>query len=335
LGKEYIKAVIYTTTQGAEALESVLLSQGIDGCLVEDPEDIRYIAEASACRGYDLTEIPPSPDPSNQETRVTFWLENDRPGKGKLHETRLALMKLKGDEQYGLFGPDADFGRLWLDSEIVIDDWKDKYKETFHQFSPCEGVEVLPPWEVETSVGAAPDSGRTDAIRIVIDPGMAFGTGSHETTSMCLARLKALLKPGGQALDAGTGSAILAIAAALLGAGRVTAVEIDEDAACSAAGNIEANGVSDRVDLIVGDISAAGVLPEGARYDLIMANLSCALLEKLLPAFKRLLKDDGAMILSGLLDAQEERALDALEGESLRAADTVKAGEWLMLEVRK
>ena len=333
MGKEYIKAEIYTTTQGAEALAAVLLSFGIEGCSIDDPADWEYIQEVKSEGGFDLTEIFPDRASGRSETCVTFWLENDETSADKIHDLRIELMKLKSDEQYGLFGEGVDFGRLWLNTQIVKDDWRNKYKETFRTFSPCEGFVVVPPWEVK-ACSANETNGAAGSIQIVIDPGMAFGTGSHETTTMCLSRLKVLIKPGIRVLDAGTGSAILAIAAALLGAGHVDAIEIDTDAAASAAGNIVANDVPDKVSLIIGDAMASGVLPDSVRYDLIMANLSCSLLEKLLPEFKRILKVDGAMILSGLLDAQEDRALDALENEGLKATDIVKAGEWLMMEVR-
>ena len=136
-------------------------------------------------------------------------------------------------------------------------------------------------------------------------------------------------------LDAGTGSGILAIAAALLGAASVTAVEIDAYAAESAARNIEANGAREKVSLIIGNVAEKGVLSAETCFDLITANLTCSLLEALLPVFRSALKDEGTMILSGLLDSQEDRAVKALRNEGLRPAHVVKNGEWLMIEVRK
>jgi len=291
----------------------------------------------------------------NGEVRLTFWLEKG--DEAKLQELRVALLKLKSDELYGVYGDGADFGRLWLDTETVTDDWKDKYKESFHEFSPCEGVVVAPPWENVGRINGADGNkdfdcgggnkdfdgagrnkdfdGADEPLRIVIDPGMAFGTGSHETTAMCLSKLKSLIKHGDTMLDAGTGSGILSIAAALLGASCVHAVEVDKDAAESAARNIETNSVQETVELIVGDVAETGTLPVDMLYDLITANLSCSLLESLFPVFKRTLKEDGAMILSGLLDAQEDRAFEALENAGLWAAEVVKDGEWLMIEVRK
>jgi len=321
--KEYIKATIHTTTQGAEALAAVLPALGITGYSAEDPADLDFILASKDALAWDYVDARSFS--GDGEALVTLWLEKE--DEGKLQELRTALLKLKGDEQYGLYGDDADFGRLWLDTEVCFDDWKYKYKEGFRAFSPCEGIVVVPPWE---------DTSDTDgAVKIVIDPGMAFGTGSHETTSMCLSKLRELLKPGDSVLDAGTGSGILAIAAVHLGAKAVTAVEIDPDAAASAAGNIEKNGLSENISLKIGDITKEGTIPTEADFDIITANLSILILERLIHVLKGVLRREGAMILSGLLDTQEERMLEVIENAGLKAVDIVKNGEWSMFEVRR
>jgi len=318
---EYIKATIYTTTQGIEALASVLDALGITGISVEDPKDLDFIMASKDALAWDYVDI----SPENGEARLTFWLEKDE--EARLKELQDELVKLKSDEQSGVYGKETDFGDLLLETETVINDWKDKYKENFHVFSPCDGIVIAPPWEDACITGGQ--------LKIVIDPGMAFGTGSHETTALCLAKLKELLKQGDQVLDAGTGSGILAIAAAMFGASAVYAIELDSDAAASAARNIEANGVSGVIELVNGDVTEEGVLPLGPSFDLITANLTCSLLERVLSVFKRLLKEEGSVILSGILDAQEERIMEALENEGLRAVNVLRNGEWLLVEARK
>jgi len=334
---EFIKATIHTTTQGAEALAAVLSALGIEGLCVDDPADLGFIMASKDVLAWDYIGIEGCSREGfaeNGEARVSFWLEKG--AEAKLAELRIALLKLKSDEQYGLYGEGADFGRLWLETEAVTDEWKDKYKESFRPFSPCEGFFIVPPWDSEAlAPGAGSGAGAEGQLKIVIDPGMAFGTGSHETTSMCLSKIASLIKQGDLMLDAGTGSGILAIAAALLGASSAHAFEIDEDAALSASRNIEANGVREKVSLFTCDIAAEGAIEKDVRYDLITANLSCSLLETLLGLFRDALKDEGAMILSGLLDAQEERALEALENAGLKAVEVVRNGEWLMIEARK
>ena len=332
MDKEYIKADIQTTTQGAEALAALLPALGVAGYCVEDPSDLDSVIAAGDKLMWDIADAPFEPGRGKGEVHVIFWIKNDGDfAEATIKELRGKLSRLKSEEENGMYGEGVFFGPLRLDTELVTDDWKDKYKENFHAFSPCKGIVIAPPWEaVNVDDGMGPDF-----ILIIIDPGMAFGTGSHETTTMCLERLKTLLKPGDSLLDAGTGSGILSIAAALFGAGKIHAIEIDADAVSSAAANIGTNGVADKIVLINGDIAAEGVLPKNASYDLITANLTCSLLEELLPLFISVLSDKGSMILSGLLDAQEERALDMANANGLNVVDIKRSGEWLMLEVQK
>ena len=332
MDKEYIKADIQTTTQGSEVLAALLPALGIVSYCVEDPSDLNFIIESKDIVLWDFADMPVEAGRKEGEVHVIFWIENDEgSAETTINELHKRLLELKSDEENGMYGEGVFFGSLRLETEFVLDTWKDKYKENFHTFSPCEGIVIAPPWEE----GGLCSGETEDCIRLVIDPGMAFGTGSHETTIMCLEKLKTLLKPGASMLDAGTGSGILSITAALLGAGEIHAVEIDEDAASSAAANIRLNGVDDRISLIVGDITANGLIPEETRYDLIAANLTYHLLEELTPVFKKALSPSGTMILSGLLDAQEERALDMINVNGLRLVEVKHNGEWLLMEVRK
>jgi len=358
MGQSLIRATIHTTTQGAEILSAILPVLGIEGFSIEDPSDWDFIIASKDKLAWDFTDFPSGS--YTGEVRICFWLPassadnsgttvtarsdsdeavHDEAAKKILQDVRIALLKLKSDEQYGVYGEDADFGRLWMQTENDTDDWMEKYRENFRTFSPCEGISVSPPWET----GLPADEGRLKAdegIKIIIDPGMAFGTGSHETTSMCLAKLKQLVKPGDLVLDVGAGSGILSITSALLGAGSVYAVEIDEDAAASAKGNIALNGVEEKVCLIIGDITKpgilqAGILSEDARFDLIVANLSCALIETVLPVIAGILSDAGKIIISGLLDTQEERAIEAMRKAGFKAIEIYRNGEWLTLVVSK
>lgn len=338
IGNIYLKGTIHTTAQGAEALAGVLPALGICEYSIEDPADIDFIVSSRDKLVWDYVDIPETAGAADSEVRVVFWLDAKERKKTDdvVRSVRTLLLNLKSDEQYGLYGGEADFGRLRLETELVADDWKDKYKETFRTFSPCEGIVVAPPWEAENSEAAAEwRESYSDALYIVIDPGMAFGTGSHETTSMCLRRLGETLAQGGIVLDAGAGSGILAIAAALLGARHVYAVEIDEDAAASAARNIEANGAEDRISLIKGDLTQEGLLPDGLSFDIITANLSLMALKLLLPVFACMLAENGALILSGLLDTQEGEIVKALKNRGFAGLQIEKKGEWLMVEARR
>ncbi|MEW6681555.1 MAG: 50S ribosomal protein L11 methyltransferase [Nitrospirota bacterium] len=167
---------------------------------------------------------------------------------------------------------------------------------------------------------------------VILDPGMAFGTGHHETTGMCLELLDERLQQDDHptVLDLGTGSGILAIAAARVGAGRVVASEIDPEARETAASNVEANAVSATVSVV----DAESGWKRGP-YDLIVANLTADDLRELMPQISAALAPTGEAILSGILVEREAVVADALATADLRVIARKEAGEWVALHVKR
>ena len=161
---------------------------------------------------------------------------------------------------------------------------------------------VAPPWLV-------PDAGPRDLV-IIIDPAMAFGTGEHPTTRGVLRLMSGVVTPGDRVADLGAGSAVLAIAAAMLGASRVAAIEIDADAIGNAEENVRTNGVSDRVVVIEGD--AATILPHVGPVRVVLANIISSAVLSLLPSIRACLEPDGAAIFSGILRDEREEFISAL-----------------------
>lgn len=176
---------------------------------------------------------------------------------------------------------------------------------------------VTPPWLANRF---------THAERIVIDPGMAFGTGEHETTRGVLRLLQGVIRARDTVADLGSGSAVLAIAAAKLGARRVVAIELDPDAIGNAEENVARNDVGDRVSVIEGD--AASLLPLVAPVRIVLANIISSVLIQLLPVIGAALTSDGVAILSGILAAErgEIEAAVASGGWTVIAAD--EEGAW-------
>lgn len=166
-------------------------------------------------------------------------------------------------------------------------------------------ITVAPPWLAETAA--------SDDIVIVIDPAMAFGTGEHATTRGVLRVMQDVIRPGDRVADLGAGSAVLAIAAARLGAARVAAIEHDPDAIANAEENVRTNGVGDRVVVIEGE--AATLLPHVAPVRVIVANIISSVLEVLLEPMCRALTPDGVAILSGILVEQRDGFLALLARE--------------------
>ncbi|HET9985367.1 MAG TPA: 50S ribosomal protein L11 methyltransferase [Longimicrobiales bacterium] len=163
-----------------------------------------------------------------------------------------------------------------------------------------------------------------DDLVIVVDPEMAFGTGEHATTRGALRLLQEAVRPGDRVLDVGTGSGILSIAAAMLGAGPVLAVEADADAIGNARDNLRRNGVDERVTLLHAFVDRPFLERHGAgAFDLILGNILSGVLRPLLPAFREALAPDGRLVVGGILEEEADGMMEAAAaaGFELRTED--------------
>jgi ribosomal protein L11 methyltransferase len=195
-------------------------------------------------------------------------------------------------------------------------DWTEQWKQGIRVQS-LGSLSVAPPW---LAAGLEP------ATTIVIDPGMAFGTGEHATTRGVVRLMQKGIRPGARVADLGAGSAVLAIAAAKLGAAQVAAIEVDPDAIGNAEENVERNDVSDRVRVIEGD--AATLLALVAPVDIILANIISSVLIDLLPSLSLALADDGLAILSGMLFTERADMVRAFEDAGWRLVDEDHEDAW-------
>ncbi len=202
------------------------------------------------------------------------------------------------------------------------DGWGEKWKEFFRPERVTDRILVGPPWE-DLEVG-------DEGIAIVIEPKMAFGTGHHESTRIVLKALERFVRPGDLVLDLGTGSGILSIAAAKLGA-ECVALDIDPVAIENARENTRANDVSDRVRLICGTIDAVA----GVRFDAVASNIQRNVLIPLLDDLQVRLNPGGRLILSGILDREEEEMGKALGGNSWASFEVLREGQWIGMVVEK
>lgn len=177
---------------------------------------------------------------------------------------------------------------------------------------------VAPPWLATT---------RADGeFTILIDPAMAFGTGEHPTTRGVLRLMPSVVSPGDRVADLGSGSAVLAIGAAMLGASRVAAIEIDADAIGNAEENVRANGVAERVVVIEGD--AETLLPHVAPVRVVLANIISSVLISLLPAIRSSLEADGVAVFSGILRDERDEFVSALAHEGWRVEREDSEDAW-------
>lgn len=205
----------------------------------------------------------------------------------------------------------------WQENE----DWARKWREGLRPRQVTGRLVVKPTWSEWEA--------RPGQVVIDIDPQMAFGTGEHATTRGCLRLLDDALRAGDRVLDVGSGSAILAIAAALLGAGEVIAVEYDPDANLNARENLEQNGVEGRVRIIE-EMAGPPLLEELGRFDLVLANILSGVIRPLLPAFREALggRPGGRLIVSGILQSEHADVVRDAEAAGFRVECVDEEEEW-------
>ena len=204
---------------------------------------------------------------------------------------------------------------------VEQEDWQNGWKKYYHAMDIGDRLAIVPGWEDH----------QTDRIKIIMDPGMAFGTGTHETTSLCLETLDSLVKGGERVLDIGTGSGILAIAALKLGAASAEGVDIDPVAVRTAGENAALNGVADKLTVLVGDLSDKA----SGKYDIITANIVANAIMSLAPAVPGLMADNGVFIASGIIDSRKDEVLAALKAAGLAVQEVKEKRGWECILCKK
>ena len=204
---------------------------------------------------------------------------------------------------------------------IEQEDWQNAWKQYYHAMDIGRRLAIVPGWETYD----------TPRVQITMDPGLAFGTGTHETTALCLELLDELVQGGERVLDVGTGSGILAIAALKLGARQADGVDIDPMCVRTAGENAERNGVADRFRVLVGDLSdkAEGV------YDIITANIVAAAILSLAPAVPALMAPGAKFICSGIIDTRKDEVLAGLRACGLRPVEIKEKRGWVCILCEK
>ncbi len=215
----------------------------------------------------------------------------------------------------------ADLGDLNIRPLDDNEDWRNNWKQHFTLLRVGQNLVIKPSWiEYESQDG--------DVV-IDLDPGLAFGTGYHPTTNSCLEALEEMVRPGSIVLDVGTGSGILTIAAAKLGAGHITAVDIDGHAVRAAQGNFRRTGIAELVNAQSGSIPSAAT--KGLNYDVAVANISARGIRMVVPAIPDLLADDGVFIASGIIVDQNDEAVSAIKGAGLVINEIRQKEDWITI----
>ena len=311
ISMEYRELRIQTEKKDLEMLEAELIGNGFTSMMIDDPDDVRDILEHPDTYRYDYINDSLKEDLMRKPV-VTLYFADDEEG--------LADMKRAEALLDALSAADAPGGMSVIYREAASGDdseWLYKWQER---------IVVRPSWEDYDP--------KPEDLVIEMDPGMAFGSGLHETTSMCIKALEKILADGCggiKILDVGTGTGILAIAGVLLGADEALGIDIDTDAVRVANENIEKNGLADRITAQYGDLT------EGVDYkaDILVANLMADLVMRLSPAAAGHLERGGWYVTSGILDIKEETVSRAIRDAGFAIEEVLHDGEWCAVIARK
>ncbi len=296
-----------TPVEGVDQVSDILLEIGTGGVVIEDPAVILTYAARSQPEEWGVPELETEGLPV-----VKGYLPVDE-GLGR------RVAELVGFLDLLALSPAPEVSTR----EVLDEDWSDSWKAYYKPVHVGRRLVVKPSWEEYHARG--------QELVIEIDPGMAFGCGTHATTSLCLGLLEKYIKPGMTVYDIGTGSGILAAAAALLGAGLVTAVDIDPVACRTACENIERNGVADRVRVVQGDLM--NLLGAGA--DLIVSNIIASVITGLAPQAAGALAPGGIFLASGIISERAAEVIAAFTGAGLTVEEQLTEGPWVALAGRK
>lgn len=318
----WIEAVISTTHDGIEPVAGRLIMNGIGGYAVEDSEDFNEFLEGEGVYfDYVEDELLKLKD---CETVVKFYVAENAQGLETLLAVKKSLEELKQMDEDGAFGDLT----ITTNDKIQEQDWENNWKKYFKPFSVGENLCVKPSWETLPEEFA----GKTI---IEIDPSSSFGTGSHATTRLCLEMVEKympMIKKDAQVLDMGCGSGILGIGASLLGAEFITAVDIDENSARIAGENFVVNGIDeDKYKVMAGNIlndQDFYDIVTAQKYDLIAANIVADVLIWMAPVFKKVLADDGYLLVSGIISSRSDEVVSALKERGLKVVQMNESQEW-------
>lgn len=321
---KYTSFEVKGTSAALEIITAIMLNHGIDYVSIDDPEDMDDILNKKHEYGWDYIDDELKENLDREPVLSVYF--DDEQDLSIIDVLRMDIEKLRQDVNDGVYGDSFDAGSLEITvSESDDSQWKDKWKEFFHPSRITDRLVVKPSWEEYEP--------EADDLVIEIDPGMAFGTGTHETTSLCMKFMERYMAEFGddvKVLDVGCGSGILSIAASLLGSREVLGVEIDKDAVQVARENVQMNNCQDNVKVIEGDLTK-GI---DFRGDIIVANLMADLVMLLSESAKEHLEDGGIFISSGILVEKEQVVSEAIVNAGFTIEEVMTDGDWCAIAAR-
>ena len=314
---DWIKVTVYTTNAGIEPVSGRLMQLGITGLVIEDETEFNdFLEETKDYWDYVDEDLVKSME---GETRVIAYVSDDLAG----HEL---LAGIKGTvAELAAMNEDGIYGSLKTETEgTKTEDWANVWKQYFHTMEIGQKLLIKPQWEEISEP--------TDRIVFNINPGMSFGTGSHQTTQLCLEQLEKYVTPGCRMLDLGCGSGILSVISLLLGAKEAIAVDIDPNCIDTAYENSDMNGIDRSVYTVISgnvvtDPDVKEVISKH-KYEVVAANIVADVIIGLAPSAREYMKEGGVFITSGIIDGRQEEVKQALIDSGFEIADMQRRKDW-------
>lgn len=310
--ENWIEITIHTTNEASEIVESILLDYGSTGVAIEDPTTLE---ENLHDNFGTIVELSPTDFP---DVGVIV--------KGYINELNFddeTFTRFKGElEQLGQNINTGEFFKIET-TTIKDSDWENSWKDYFDILNIGEKFVIVPTWrEYENE---------ENKYVINIDPGMAFGTGGHETTSLCIKNLEKYVKPHDNIIDVGCGSGILSIAASYLTDGEIKAVDLDKLAVDVSRENFALNNLENRITVE----EASLLTKETKKYNVIVANILAHIIELMLDDAYKLLEDGGYYITSGIIKDKKDELLEKMLERGFKLVEETSDNEWYSFVVTK
>lgn len=319
------KFTIDTTTAAVDFISQALSEEGVEGIEIEDNMPLTK-GDIHDMFIEEEPEIFPTPLDDDGKAKVHFYLDGSM--------TTTSLEKMLDNIKCALteVAIYVDAGPLTITvGESDEEDWLNNWKQYFHPFT-IDDVLIKPTWEM------IPE-GMEDKLLIAIDPGAAFGTGTHETTKLCVRAVRKYVSEGDRVLDVGTGSGILGIIALKSGASFVLGTDLDPSAVQTAKENADVNLIpEEKFEVVLGNIIDDEDIKKkvGGEYDLVVANILAPAIILLQNEIPNHIKDGGIFIVSGIIDTKEKEVKEAFEKNNLwEYVETAHEGEWVSITYKK
>lgn len=317
---KFHKITVHASSLGVEFIQGVLMGAEAECFEIIDPTDLQELLDTQYVP-FDYVDDALL-ETRGDEPKVRVYLADNSQGREKMEFILDGIEALRNETEF-------DLGSLKTEiSETDDSEWADNWKEFFHPLPIGNSFVVKPTWE---------DWEGEDRIVLEIDPESSFGSGQHETTSLCLEALEDIPLENVSVLDMGCGSGILGIGALLLGAKDVLAVDIDKNAVDIAVKNATLNKVQNFEGLCGNTLSDEGVYNKvtSKKYGVILANIVADVIIAMAPTFKKVLEDEGTLICSGIISPRKGEVLTALAENGFALTGIAEKNDWVAIVCTK